>query len=58
MFTVTVNGIWVDGFIGTFEETRERAHLYFLELMQNGFIRTIEGIVHGQELELTPLEFH
>ena len=58
MFTVTVNGILVDGIVGTFDETRARAHLYFLELMQNGFLRTMEGIVHGEEIELTPVEFH
>ena len=57
MFTLTINNKMVDGIIGTFEETRARAHLYFLELMQTGFLRTMEGIVHGEEIELTPVEF-
>jgi hypothetical protein len=58
MFTATINGILIDGFIGSFEDVRARAHAYFVELLERGYIRTLNGIVHGSELEITPIDLN
>jgi hypothetical protein len=56
MFTLTINGSLIDAYVGSFEDVRARAHVYFLELMEKGFLETWnDGIVFGTEIEITPI---
>jgi len=58
MYRLLINGIEIDNAVDTFETIRTRAHIYFLELIKHGYIRTINGIIHGEEIEIVPVDYN